>query len=405
MRNIKRPSRIGGDGFATIGCSLCFESERDDIMWSEKLPSGKIRYAERYTDPMTGKSGKVSVTLDKTKDTASARKQAQEALADKIKEKIGKSLSATKKENMTLSELIELYRVDQAATVAKSTYKRNYHASNTFMKLLGENTLVSKLSAGYVKEHFLIENESAGTYNERLTRFKALIRWGYENDYISDIRYLDKLKPLPDKEKKERLQDKYLETDELKKLLNAMTVTKWRYLAEFTALSGLRCGEALALEMKDIDFKSKTITVNKTYDYINDVVTSPKTLCSNREVYMQPELEKLCREIRKHTLSGKLKYGYDSDLFMCNVHGNHLEYMAYNKYLRETSLRVIGKKITTHTMRHTHVSLMAEAGVPLEAITRRVGHENSDITRKIYLHITEKQKERDRDIIGAVKIL
>ena len=42
-------------------------------MWSEILPSGKVRFVERYEDPMTEKSHKVSITMDK--DTASTRKQ------------------------------------------------------------------------------------------------------------------------------------------------------------------------------------------------------------------------------------------------------------------------------------------------------------------------------------------
>lgn len=120
---------------------------------------------------------------------------------------------------------------------------------------------------------------------------------------------------------------------------------------------------------------------------------------------MQPELKTLRKEIRKVTLSGKLKYGYTSSLFMCDVNGNHLDYYAYNKYLGETALRVLGRKITTHIMRHTHVSLMAEASVPLDVITRRVGHESSDITKDVYLHITERKKEKDREQIKAVKIL
>lgn len=372
-------------------------------MWSEKLPSGKVRFAERYEDPLTGEQKKVSITMEK--DTASARKQAQAALQDKISEKVDKLLSQTKKDDLRLSELVELYRADQNVSVSKSTYARNYHAANTIMKYLGESTIVSRITAGYVKEQFLAHDEAAGTFNERIARFKALIRWGYEHDYISDIRYLDKLKPMSDREKKEKLQDKYLESDELKKLLNAMSIQKWRYLAELTALSGMRCGEAISLNMDDVNFGNHTITVNKTYDVVNKIITPPKTLCSNREIYMQPELEKLCRKIRSYTLSGKLKYGYQTDLFMCDVNGKYLEYPAYNKYLGEISKRTIGRKVTTHIMRHTHVSLMAEAGVPLETITRRVGHESSDITRRIYLHVTKRQEEKDREKLKTVKIL
>lgn len=55
-------------------------------MWSEKLPNGKVRFVERYEDPLTGAQKKISVTMDK--DTASARKQAQAALQDKISTKV-----------------------------------------------------------------------------------------------------------------------------------------------------------------------------------------------------------------------------------------------------------------------------------------------------------------------------
>ncbi len=144
------------------------------------------------------------------------------------------------------------------------------------MRLLGESTLVSRLNAAYIKEKFLSHDESAGTFNERLTPFKALIRWGYENDYISDIRYLDKIKPMHNREKKEKLQEKFLEEDELKELLDAMAVQKWRYLAELTALSGLRCREALALHMDDVALNGQTITVTKTLDPVHKIVTAPK---------------------------------------------------------------------------------------------------------------------------------
>ena len=88
---------------------------------------------------------------------------------------------------------------------------------------------------------------------------------------------------------------------------------------------------------------------------------------------------------------------------MCNVNGEHLDYYAYNNYLGEGSLRTLGRKVPSHIMRHTHVSPMAEAGIPLETITRRVGHENNDVTREVYLHITQRRKEDDREQLKAVK--
>ena len=372
-------------------------------MWTEPLSNGKFKFVERYEDPLTGEMKKVSITLDR--DTTSSRKVAQATLADKIQAKLDKLSLTVKKDDLRLSDLVERYRKSQELSMRKSTCQRNYHAENVLLQILGESTLVSRLTASYIKDKIWAHDKKAGTYNEHIKRFKALIRWGYENELIDDIRYLERVKNMEDKKKKERLQDKYLESYELKKLLSAMTVQKWEYLAELTALSGMRCGEALALNRSDIDFKGKNINIDKNYDYVNDITTLPKTKCSDRDVFMQPELEILCRKIYAYYQMQQSNYGYQTDLFMSDINGDHLQYDAYNKYLREVSMRVLGRKVTTHIMRHTHVSLMAEAGVPLDIIARRLGHENSDITKRIYLHITERMKERDRERLQSVRLL
>lgn len=217
-------------------------------MWSELLPNGKVKFVERYEHPLTGQLLRVSITLDK--ETASTRKQAQKALNLKIEKKLRELCPVVKKNELRFSELVELYRKDQEATVAKSTYRRNYFATKSLIRIIGENTLVERLSAGYIRERFTELNEKPGTTNERITRLKALMRWGYANDYISDIRWIDKIKKFKDDEKVHKLEEKYLESEELKELLENFSVEKWKLLTEFTALSGLRVGEAIALTQK-----------------------------------------------------------------------------------------------------------------------------------------------------------
>ncbi len=372
-------------------------------MWSQETPQGKVKYVERYEHPITGKQCYVSVTM--SKDSKSNRKAAQGALEDKIEQKIGDLLAATKKEDLRLSKLVSLYRQDQKSTVSKSTYQRNYFAADSLMRILGEDTLVERLSAGYVRKCLADQNEKPGTTNERIARLKALMRWGYENDYVNDIRWLDKLKKFKDDEKARKLEEKYLEGEELKMLLSHMAIDAWRFLAEFTALSGLRVGEAIALNAADVDLGGRTITVTKTYDPVNEIVTTPKTPTSNREVYIQDELLLLCKEIKLHTKKRSLLLGYRTRLFLSDCNGGYLSYYAYNKYLKETACRLFDKKVTSHFMRHTHVALMAEQGLSLDMISRRVGHADSRVTKDIYFHVTEKMKERDNAQIKEIKIL
>ena len=254
-------------------------------MWSEKTKNGKIKFIERYTDPLTGKTRRVSVIMDK--NTAATRKQALSALNNKIDTKILETSPQQMKEKLTLSGLIKEYRKHQKKTVKASTYSRNCTATNSIEKILGGDTLVCELTAGYIRTKLLELGEAPGTSNERLTRFKAMIRWGYQNDLIDDIRFIDKIKRFDDKSHKSKIRDKFLELDELERLLDGMSVKIWYYLTKFLALSGLRVGEAIALTTSDVDFKNKLIHVSKNYDPINKISTTPKTDSSIRDVFMQ----------------------------------------------------------------------------------------------------------------------
>ncbi|MFR8313824.1 MAG: hypothetical protein ACLVBP_16545 [Ruminococcus sp.] len=45
-------------------------------------------------------------------------------------------------------------------------------------------------------------------------------------------------------------------------------------------------------------------------------------------------------------------------------------------------------------MGHTHASLLLEQGISIDTISRRLGHENSDVTREIYLHVTKSYRKK-----------
>ncbi|GGJ76505.1 hypothetical protein GCM10007111_42640 [Virgibacillus kapii] len=56
--------------------------------------------------------------------------------------------------------------------------------------------------------------------------------------------------------------------------------------------------------------------------------------------------------------------------------------------------------LTPHSLRHTHTSLLSEAGVSIERIMERLGHSNDEITKQIYLHITDAVRKRDSEMFG-----
>lgn len=371
-------------------------------MWEETRKNG-LRYVESYIDPITGKRKRICVSVEKFSRTA--KKAAAAYIAQEIEKR---TREGEEPEKLTLGELISRYLAYQKLTVKQSTYSRNVYAYHALEQILDPDALVCRLNIRYIREKLTATGEEPVTLNGRRKRLIALINWAYENDYIADTQYISitkKFKPYKDTPHAQKIADKYLEPEELHDLTAAMTKEKWRLFTKFLALSGLRIGEAIALEMSDIDFKEHLIHVTKTFDSNNKIVDIPKTSKSVRDVYMQPQLEAVVREILINTKTEMLSKDFWTDLFICNRKGNHANYFSYTKYLRENAEKILGRKVTPHALRHTHASLLMADGVDIEAIARRLGHEDSKITREIYLHVTKKLEEKDREMIRGIRIV
>ena len=368
-------------------------------MWSEKVKTG-YKFVERYRDPLTGKTRRVSVVMEK--DTAQTRKVAQRALDAKIQSAV---TASDQSEDVTVSRLIEKYREEQAATLKASTCRRNYWMGNLMMDILGKDTLVDALTANYIRTKLIALDRTPEQKNEILKRFKGILKWGYKHDYITDISYLDKIEFFKAQSHKEKIQDKFLESQEAANLIAEMQQPVWKAVTEFLLLSGLRIGEFIALEKTDVDFKIRQIHVAKTYDVVNHLVTDTKTLESRRDVYMQDDLYAVAKQINLLMLKQRVMHGYQTNLFAAAEDGGHLNYYSYCKYLKEKSKKIIGRAITPHTLRHTHASLLMEQGIGIDTISRRLGHADSQITREIYLHVTKKLQEKENEQLKGLKII
>jgi len=364
-------------------------------MYKELLSNGKVRYGMSYTDSR-GKSKRVSITMPK--DTSTYRREAEA----KLNERIRRATLGDRPDELKLGELAELYYDQLRPFVKEVTYCRNKTAVKTLVQMIGADINVSKLTAKIVSTALYDSGRDNSTLNELQRRFKAFMRWAYRNDYVEDVTWLKKLTPFPDLTTKEKNSEKYLERDELQVLLPQLYVRINRYVIYFLALSGLRIGEALALTRSDVNLKTRTIRVNKTYnEQLKTVSDGAKTYSGNRKVYMQDELYNLCAEIFEYYR----RLGIESDLFFCDLQGNRLSYARLNKYFAENTQRVIGRRLTLHSLRHTNASLLFEQNVSLAAVAARLGHSSSKITEKIYTHVTLRKQEQYNQEVKDIHIV
>lgn len=352
-------------------------------MWIQQTKTGYRMY-DRYTS-IDGKTHRASVPMDR--DTPQARRKAREELAKLIADK-----SAIVSE-MPLKELVELYLSHK--DVKPSTMQNYRNAFGKILECLG-NISVDKLSAPFILRKLSQIRKPQSTINRYILLLNNMLNWAHQYGYISDQIHI---KPGKIKDKKRDPELEYLEKEELVEVLDQMQGTMDYYVCKFLALTGCRIGEAAALTLSDLD--DKYIHITKAYKVENGIST-PKTEHSNRDVYIQPELRSFLKEYQTWRKIRMMECGVRTDLLFFNRSGT---YISNNLMLIRLKKIKCNKHLHPHIFRHTHVALLAEQGMSLESIARRLGHSDSNITKAVYFHVTEKLKERDEKVLDNISIL
>ena len=354
-------------------------------MWVEKTKQGKYKFVERYTCPLTGKQKRASVTY--SKNTASTRKLAAAELAEKIKEKERLITS----DNITLGELAEYYLEAKAKEVKRSTLDTTNLTVANLLRKVDNNLLASKINAINIKP--ILEELTKSD----VKRLKMVLSWSYKQGYLIEPVHLK----IPNKKAPKEAGSKklYLEKEELKEVIKELDKTAdtysqliSRYLAEFLALTGIRFGEAVALLETDIE--DHRLAINKTI--YKGEAGPPKSEASNRIIVLNKRAIKIIKEVTFLKRINRI----ESPIVFSSCQGRY-----YSNKLFNYNLKKINEELYPHIFRHTHASLLAEQGVALEAIQRRLGHSSGEITKEIYIHITEKQKAQEEKLFKELDIL
>ena len=222
-----------------------------------------------------------------------------------------------------------------------------------------------------------------------------LIKMGYSPTYLKTInnqlsaifnyavRYYD-LKSNPCEKAGSMGKSKAEEMDfwtgeEFRKFIDSVMNKRLSYMAFMTLYwTGMRLGEFLALNPKDVDLKKRTISITKSYQRLGkkDVITPPKTPKSRRVITI-PEF--LAADIKDYMDS---LYDLQEDDRLFPITKYYLEH-EMQRGIKESGV----KRIRVHDLRHSHASMLIELGFsPLE-IANRLGHEKVETTLNTYAHL------------------
>lgn len=176
----------------------------------------------------------------------------------------------------------------------------------------------------------------------------------------------------------------------------------------FFAFSGARRGEGLAMRWSDIDLQTGTVVVRRSLEETRaGLAYKPPKSGRPRSLALSEFPLAVLRSHRTVQAQQRLALGpayRNDDLIFARPDG-----MPYKPHTFGDAFRALVKRsgvtpIRLHDLRHTHVSLLGKAGVPLKVVSDRVGHASTAITADIYAHVFAIQDSEAANALESLVI-
>jgi len=377
-------------------------------MWIEKLENGKYKFFERYKDPYTEKWRRVSVTLDS--GSSRAKKEAQKILDEKIELKLG----SLKSSDMIFTALFNNWWGFYRQGLKNSSIASLESNIRDIREKFGRDTKVTKIDPLYIQKYLDSLDGSRSKKERHKSMLNLVFDYAVEKNILTDnparrARLPKQKKTLDDWQK---VASKYLEKHELqdllKELYNRPNTYRIGLLAEFMSLNGGRIGEIITIRAENRDYETRKLqligTIDRTAGYKQGIKTSPKTVAgyrttdmTKREMEIMQELEQL-NQIEQTTNPNYQNLGY----IFTTKNGIPIQINSFNLAIKRANERLdnpIQKNLSSHILRHTLISRLAEKNVPLRAIMERVGHSDAKTTNLIYTHVTDNMRSQVVDAL------
>jgi integrase len=165
---------------------------------------------------------------------------------------------------------------------------------------------------------------------------------------------------------------------------------------QLAVLTGLRIGEILALRWKRVDLLRGTLEVAETFS--DGLFGLPKTPSSNRVI---PTSEFLIRLLESYR-AGKPSNSPEDLVFRTRTGTPLSSKNLYNRELAPACDRIKQPRVSWHSFRHTHATLLAEVGESIKTAQSLLGHSDLGTTLNTYAHVIPGSQRRAVERVAGV---
>lgn len=373
-----------------------------------KKKNGTIVYrANVYlgTDRLTGKQARTTIT-------ANTKKGVKIKIREAINEFARNGYTVKKKVNVkTYRELVSLWWDSYKNTVKPNTEKtvKSYLEAH-LLPAFGEYRL-DKLTTPVIQKQVnkwankanRQSKNAFGSYHKLVGLNKRILKYGVSLQLLEHNPATDVIVPRKKQEKKTEI--KFLDKQALKQFLNYLdTLDQAKYKNLFNIVlyktllaTGLRIGEAMALEWSDIDLDNGVIDVNKTLNNRIEI-NSPKSMASYRQISIDKATILMLKQYKNRQQVKAWELGRSEKIVFSNFTGKYFDPNNIRNQLYKHFKNAGVPNVRFHGLRHTHATLMLNAGMSPKDLQHRLGHSNITMTLNIYVHATEEGAKQGGNI-------
>ncbi len=349
---------------------------------------------------------------------------------ERAKEQAKRSVHYMKSE-ITLSEWFDEWFDEVKAHKVKETsirpMKNNF--KRTFGFYIGNMKLIDIKPMDIQKALNAMEEKkiSHSAMREALGRLRECMEFAVGNQFIPVNPCLIVEVPWTFKKSKEEIA---LTQEEQNRFLNEMEDSWYKELFYFMCLTGVRVGELGGLKWGDVDFKRKTISIERALScsYYNgekrEMLVSPKTVNSTRKIPFIGEMEEILLSqkekqdcLRKELGSRWRGKGELSDLVFTTGMGSPCTRYIVEKEIKKAIKRLrekegmlaiknnvepkVIREFHPHTLRHTFATRCFENKMDPKVVQKLMGHSSISVTLNIYTHVLNSKMDEEIKKFGV----
>ncbi len=320
------------------------------------------------------------------------------------------------KENMRFHELVDDYFCVYAPVNLKPITIYNYQKQITyhFMAYFG-NKRLKDISTAVISHFFaahksVIKGEekplSPGSAKRLYGILQSLFKFAVTQGYIRQTPCINVI--LPRKNPMEEQKKMFLTLEELPYFLKMFEqYSPFNTVILVLLFTGMRSGECLGLQWRDIDFERRKLHIRHTLTDVGGrhFLTSPKSATSVRDLYMNEKLISLLKRHQQEQRKLQCEVGESflhPEMVFTSSTGNYKDRSTLNTTLKRFLKGTEFEYMTLHKLRHTNATLLLNGGIDLKVISEHLGHAGIRITAETYTAVLDSSRIRTADVMEEI---